>query len=109
MSHAQREKIGNIKTRVKEYADLLKASGFPVLKVFLYGSYAKGNFKNGSDIDVCIVSKAYDPYDDKSRLFLWQKRREINVRIKPVGYRPEEFQDSNPLVHEIRKYGIRIV
>ena len=31
-----------------------------ISKVLLYGSRAKGNYKNGSDIDLCVISKDMD-------------------------------------------------
>jgi predicted nucleotidyltransferase len=31
-------------------------------KVILYGSRAKGNYRNGSDIDLCLVGKTLDVF-----------------------------------------------
>ena len=38
------------------YKKELESKNFPVEKMILYGSYAKGNAKEYSDIDVCIIS-----------------------------------------------------
>ena len=40
--------------RVKRYSDLVRKN-FPVKKVILYGSYARGTQKTHSDIDVAVV------------------------------------------------------
>jgi len=109
MSEAQKAKVTRAKKLVRTYTRLLRKSDFPVSGAFLYGSYAKGNARKGSDIDVCIISKAYDPEDDRKRLLLWEKRRGVDMRIEPIAYHPEDFDDSNPLVHEIKDHGIRVI
>lgn len=105
----KKKQLAHIKKLVKAYINALEESNFPVSNAFIYGSYAKGNFRKGSDIDVCIVSKAYNPEDDGIRLLLWQKRRTIDARIEPVGYRPNDFNESSPLVSEIKQYGIKVL
>jgi uncharacterized protein len=108
MSQAERKSINQAKVLAAHYIQFLRKSGFPVSKAYLYGSFAKGRPRKGSDIDVCVVSRSYDPDNDKKRLFLWEKRRDIDVRIEPVGYRPQDFNDSNPLAYEIKRTGIAI-
>lgn len=109
MSQAQRKRVTMAKRLVRLYARLLEKSGFSVSGAFLYGSYAKGNVRGGSDIDVCIISKAYNPEDDQKRLLLWERRRGVDMRIEPIAYHPEDFNESNPLVHEIKDHGIRVI
>ena len=107
MSHDQ--KIENIKSIVKKYVTLLKMEGLPVEKAYLYGSFAKGYAHPDSDIDVCVVSKKFNPNKDKDRLLLWNKVRETDYRLEPVGFRPDDFVDIDPLVYEIKKFGIRAI
>lgn len=109
MSDAKRKKIKAVKKKAKLYVDALRDEGLPVRSAFLYGSYATGKFGKHSDIDICIVSPKFNPNRDSHRLFLWQKRRDIDLKIEPVGFRPRDFKDTNPLAYEVRKRGIKIV
>ncbi|KJU83578.1 DNA polymerase, beta domain-containing protein [Candidatus Magnetobacterium bavaricum] len=34
---------------------------------------------------------------------------DIDNRIEPVPFRPEDFIDEDPLVWEIKRYGIKLV
>ncbi len=40
---------------VKKYIDFLKDNKFNIQKAYIFGSYAKGNFNEDSDIDLAIV------------------------------------------------------
>ncbi len=100
-----------IKTKkfIKEYISLLREDSLPIERIYFYGSRVNGNYKKGSDIDVCIVSPKFksrwDAFD-----YLWSKRRKIDVLrgIEPVGYPLKDFIDEDPLVYEIKKTGVEI-
>lgn len=94
---------------VTKYAKHLQNSGFSYSEVYLYGSHAQNKDKESSDIDVCVVSPLFDAKDwDKKRKKLWYLRRDIDVRIEPIGVSPEEFENTFPLADEIKKNGILI-
>lgn len=77
---------------------------FNYIKIFLFGSYAKGNYNDDSDIDIAVVFKDYNNLLDM-QLELMRLRRKIDSRIEPHPFRENEFQLSNPIVSEILKYG----
>lgn len=108
MSKTQQKNLVLVKKAVSKYITALNKKELSISEAFIYGSYAKGLARKGSDIDVCIVSKAYNPDDDQLRLLLWKTRRDIDARIEPVGYRPEDFNETDPLVYEVKKYGIKV-
>lgn len=94
---------------VKKYAEELKINRFPFEAIYLFGSFAKNRAHKWSDIDVAVVSDKLKTNWDKEDL-LWHIRRKVNSRIEPIGFTVEDFQDENdPMVYEIKKYGIRIV
>jgi len=94
---------------VKNYAKFLKRKKFPFSSIFLFGSYAKGNARPWSDIDICVVSNKFKNKNwDKYERQLWYWRRQVDARIEPVGMSPDEFSNSSPLVYEIKKTGIRV-
>jgi predicted nucleotidyltransferase len=90
----------------REYADVVKTH-FDYKKVILFGSYAKGNFHEDSDIDIAVVFSDYNNRMDR-QLELMKLTRKIDSRIEPHPFRENEFEISNPFVNEIMKYGQEI-
>jgi len=88
------------------YAVVVNAN-FKYLKIYLFGSYAKGNYNEDSDIDIAVVFKDYNNLMDM-QLELMRLRRKIDSRIEPHPFREIDFQLSNPIVKEILKYGKEI-
>lgn len=80
---------------------------FDLIKVILFGSYAKGNFHDDSDIDIAVVLKDYNNLPDM-QLELMRLRRKFDSRIEPHPFRAVDFNLSNPLVYEILKHGKEI-
>ena len=77
------------------------------IKIFLFGSYAKGNYNDDSDIDIAVVLKDYSNLIDM-QMELMRLRRKIDSRIEPHPFRESDFEVSNPIVSEILKYGQEI-
>ncbi|HBB56932.1 TPA: nucleotidyltransferase [Patescibacteria group bacterium] len=96
-----------INKTIKDYIDVIRQD-MPVSKVVLFGSHAKGKAKQGSDIDIAIVSDKFGKNPRKEGQYLFRKLWKVkNSAIDPVGYSPKDFNSSNPspLLHEIRKHG----
>lgn len=100
--------LKRIRSILLKYKSLLEKDGFPVQALILYGSYAKGNFRAYSDIDVCVLSDKLLKNKDYYETYLWKKVLEVDPRIEPVGYHPRDFKDIDPLVNEIKKEGVVI-
>ncbi|AKM78757.1 MAG: polymerase, beta-like protein region protein [Candidatus Wolfebacteria bacterium GW2011_GWE1_48_7] len=90
------------------YKALLESDNFPVKKMIIYGSFAKGVMKEFSDIDVCVVSDKFTRNKDKHETYLWEKAIEVDVRIEPVAYTPKDFINADPLAYEIKKFGVAV-
>ena len=86
-----------------EYASVVK-SKYDFVRIILFGSYAKGNFNEDSDIDIAVILKDYNNLID-TQVDLMRLRRKIDSRIEPHPFREREFNSSNPMVYEIMKYG----
>jgi len=88
-----------------KYSELV----FTILKptrIVLFGSYAKGNWTENSDIDVAVfVDKISDDFLQLSTE-LCKLTRKIDYRIEPILL--EEENDKSGFVDEINKYGIII-
>lgn len=88
--------------------DIIK-SGIPLERAYLFGSYAKGNFKDNSDIDVALISKVFSGFGFEDRNLI----SNINIlndyiNIEPVTISKESLNNSNPFINEIINTGIEI-
>jgi predicted nucleotidyltransferase len=88
------------------YANAVKTK-YDFIKIILFGSYAKGNYNDDSDIDIAVVLKDYKNLMD-IQLDLMRLRRNIDSRIEPHPFREKDFEISNPIVNEIIKHGQEI-
>jgi len=91
--------------KVKQYK-LLLDNYFKIEKVYLFGSYAKNNYREDSDIDVAIVVNNLEGDFFTTNPILWKLRRQIDDRIEPILLDSEK--DNNNFLLEIEKYGIEI-
>jgi len=102
----------------KDYSDIRKSIERLIMvlrkelkleAVYLYGSYAKGNINIWSDIDLAIISNDFsnDLHEESSKLF--RLAAGLDDRIEPHPFRVDDFEESDPLVYEILKTGIKII
>ncbi len=91
--------------KVKAYRLLLK-DYFELEKVYLFGSYAKGTFREDSDIDVAIVVSHVEGDYFAVNPLLWKLRRQVDDRIEPFLIE-KDFDDAD-FLGEIQKHGIEI-
>jgi predicted nucleotidyltransferase len=96
---------------VKRYLQKLIEAGIEIDRAYLYGSYSRGtDVTSDSDIDVMIVSKAFDKTNKKIVGIVWGLTSDIDVRIEPymVGKQKFENDDVSPLLQIVKKEGILI-
>ena len=93
-----------VRRLVEEYAKLV-VSNMVVNKIILYGSYARGDFRKDSDIDVAVVvprsSISDDILIDMAKLF--KLRISISNDIEPVLLIDED--DPSGFLESISQYG----
>ena len=95
---------------LKSYISLLNKEGISVYKAFLFGSYATGDASDESDIDVMIVTDAYDETNDLVVGKAWSLTKRINTKIEPFFIGMKKFLEdkTSPLVDIVRNEGIEI-
>ena len=88
--------------KAMQYAALV-SDKIKLQKVVLYGSYARGNWKEESDIDIAVVVDTVAGDFLETEAMLYKLRRNIDDRIEPVLL--EEENDESGFLSEILKYG----
>lgn len=91
---------------VRQYRLLIK-DHFNIEKVYLYGSFARDEQSEDSDIDVAVIVKELKGDFFSTSPLLWKLRRQIDERIEPVLL--ESGKDLSGFLEEIENYGIEIV
>ncbi len=99
-----------IKKRIIKYYEAIKHE-FPIKKIFLFGSHARGNPREYSDIDVGVVIDLPARNEMKILKKLWRYARTIDCDIEPMCIFWSEFQDRAPasVLADIVRNGIDIV
>ena len=95
---------------VKAYVSALNKSGISVQKAFLYGSYARGEATEDSDIDIMLISSIFDKNDMDARIKAWSLTRQVDIRIEPytVGLQKFLTDEVSPLLQIVKQEGIEI-
>ena len=101
--------IAIINNLVYKFLDKIREQDIKIDSAYLFGSYAKGKENEWSDIDIAIISQSFteDRFEERVRLTLMSY--EIDSRIEPVPFRPENFVDEDPLAYEIKRTGFLLV
>ena len=98
----------NIDQIIKKLIDFISTE-LKIKGVYLFGSYANGNPKEYSDIDLAIVSDDFegDRFNDKKRLNKFIIKTSLDIEVHP--FKTEDFTADNPFAMEIMRTGTRIV
>lgn len=91
----------------KRYGEFVKEQ-MDVKYIYLYGSYAKGNYELDSDIDIAVVGDGFTGDTIEDTLMLMKIRRKVDTRIEPRPFNVKDFNLSNPIAKEIMDSGILI-
>ena len=82
-----------IKLILGRFAEEIAKMGVAPEKILLYGSYARGDAREDSDIDVIIISEDFKRMNLRERLeLLGLAAGKIFEPIEALGYTPAEFE-----------------
>lgn len=106
---------------INQILDLLRAKlGEKLISVVLYGSVARGEAEEGSDVDLLVVSDSFgEPFGDRFRLFqevedalLYSEARRrlrrlrLGTLISPVPLTRSEVKGNPPILLDILLDGL---
>jgi uncharacterized protein len=103
----------NIQQLLKKFKKgLVTLYGSRLKSVYLYGSYARGDFKQWSDLDVLIVLDTFErsPLELKrTSQLVSELSLEYLITISPVFLREQEWKmGDKPLLRSIRADGVAV-
>ena len=88
---------------IRIYRDQLKA-------VYLYGSYARGDYRQGSDVDVMILLRDYKSYWEelhRSSDYISDISLKYDVTVSCLIMKEIQWKESDmPVLRNIRKEGV---
>ena len=83
----------------------------PVEKAVLFGSYAKKNASELSDVDICFFLKSYNgkrKVDLVAQILGIGGEKYCRIGFEPIVFETSEIQRDTPLVREILSTGIEL-
>jgi predicted nucleotidyltransferase len=87
----------------------LVSDEYPIKAAYLFGSYAKGNARDYSDVDLAVVSDKFEGsrFFDKKKLNKYILKTSTDLEIHP--FNTMDFTEDNPFAKEIIQTGLKIV
>lgn len=93
---------------VRNYLAALTARGIVVERAVVFGSRAKGEADEWSDIDLLVVSPQFDGLKDRSTVnTLWRVAARVDSRIEPIPCGSQQWRDddSSAIIEIARREG----
>jgi len=91
---------------VTRFRKAVESRGIAVNKLILYGSYARGDYREGSDIDLILISEDFKKHDYWSRIdILSEAIYEVFAPIEVVCFTPEEWASETSPLFDFAKQG----
>lgn len=93
---------------IKRFIDELEKNKIPIREAILFGSYSRGDYHEWSDIDIALVSDAFEGERFHDRNMIRRIKLEISCDLEALPYRPEDFTSDDPFVQKIIQTGMRV-
>ena len=104
--------MSDVMERIKAISERLKKE-YKAQKVILYGSYAKGEATEDSDVDIFIIAPAEERFFDRmARVLEIVRDLYDGLALSPIVLRPEEVAErlrvGDQFVQEILESGVEL-
>jgi len=91
---------------LEKFQKTLDQNGTKVDKLILYGSYATGTYREGSDIDLVVISRDFKGLGRWERIEILSKAiYELFEPIEAVAMTPEEWDQGESYIVDYAKQG----
>ena len=86
---------------IMRFRKAIESRGINISKLILYGSYARGDYREGSDIDLILISEDFRKHDYWSRIdILSEASYDVFAPLEVVGFTPEEWDQKTSLLYD---------
>ena len=93
----------------RKFKEILLEQNHPIANVLLFGSVARNEAHEQSDIDIAVVCEPFLPTKHKENTMLRKARRSIDLRIEPVCLHPKDLANKFfTLAREVQDNGIAV-
>lgn len=97
-----------IKT-IKKFERALESANIQVEKLILFGSYAQGNAREDSDIDIIVISPDFEDKTYWERVdILSDAIYKVMAPIEATAFTPEEWTSGNSLLVDFARDGVLV-
>lgn len=92
----------------QKYIESLIKNGISISKAIIFGSYARGDYTDESDIDLLLVSPLFDKPMDAYYGLIWKLTKIANYKIEPVPVGEKFFRmdTGSPIIEQAKIEGI---
>ena len=90
---------------IARFRTAIESRGINISKLILYGSYASGDYREGSDIDLILISEDFKNHDDWSRIdILSEAIYDVFEPLEVVGFTPKEWDKKTSPLYDYAKH-----
>jgi len=91
---------------LSRFRKAIESKGMRINRLVLFGSYATGTYREGSDIDIVVVSENFIRKDYWERIeILSDAIYEVFEPIEAVAMTPEEWEKGESVIAEYARGG----
>ena len=103
-----------IETVISKLKEIISSLGesIPIDNAYLFGSYAKGNPKSYSDVDVAVVSTEFGRNYIEEPVFLMDAFHDTRLMVEPNVFTRDEYKETTEgtfLYNEVLKKVITLL
>lgn len=93
----------------KQFREALENANIPFESVILFGSYARGDATEHSDIDLAVIGPAFLDTRTSEMIAVRKLRRPISYKLSPLWFRKGYLDNKySTLAGEILKEGLMV-
>ncbi len=91
---------------ISAFRDALESKGIKAEKIILFGSYATGQYREDSDIDIVVISRDFQNKSYWERIdILSEAIYDIFEPIEATAFTPQEWQSRESIIVDFAKDG----
>lgn len=93
----------------KEIKNKLLASPYPIIRIYLFGSCARGETFKDSDIDIAVVCEPFNESRVKEVVTFYALIRGIDTRTEIIVLHPEDMENRYlTIAQEVKREGAEV-